>query len=242
MSIIYDGTSEAIAEIAEYICAQFADGVRSGYTRLNDVAFDMDAVAMCSYFVHRCTWAACGHDIPANFGATARDTEQDLIAAKTRMTAPARGACVMFNNGKAGIWGHTGIDLGDGEHYAENTSSTSRGPGYVVSRYDQIGRARISGFYRILPARVSLPLKIVSNLTGAEVLCAPTMVGSRMTADALPLLAAMGLSPKDVGAGVIHADSLRSYVSELMPFCKGWGYKYERQPQGPRLYLIPPAA
>lgn len=242
MSLTYDGTHEAMAEIAEHICRQFAAGTRSGKIRLNGVAFDMDAVAMCSYFVHRCAWAACGHDIPAAFGATARDTEQDMIAASIRIPTPVRGACVMFNHGKAGVWGHTGIDLGDGQHFAENTSSTSRGPGYVVSDYDEIGRGRISGYYRVLPARGTLPIKIVSNLTGEEVPCEPLMVGNRMTAEALPLLAAMGVSPKAVGPGVIHEDSLRSYVTDLMRFCRGWVHKYERKPQGPRLYLIPPAA
>lgn len=242
MSINYDGTSEAMAEIAEHICAQFASGVRAGKIRHNGISFDMSAVAMCSYFVHRCAWAAFGRDIPAAFGLTARDTEQDMIAAQMRIAAPVRGACVMFNRGNAGIWGHTGIDLGDGQHFAENTSSTSRGPGYVVSRYDQIGRSRISGYYKVLPTRAALPIKIVSNLTGQEVPCAPLIVGNRMTAEALPLLAAMGVSPKHVGPGVIHSHSMRSYVTDLMPFCKGWGYKFERKAQGPRLYLIPPAA
>lgn len=242
MSLLYDGTSESMAEIAEFICEQFAAGAHTGTISLNNVAFDMDAQAMCSYFVHRCAWAACGHDIPADFGGNARQTEQDMIAAHIQIAVPVRGACVMFNRGKAGTWGHTGVDLGDGEHYAENTSSTSRGPGFVVSRYDQIGRDRISGYYRVLPPRGTLPLKIVSNATGQEVPCAPLVVGNRMTARALTLLTAMGVSPKDVAPGAIHADSLRCYVTDLMPYCKGWTYKYERTEQGPRVYLKPPGS
>ena len=88
MSLLYDGTLESMAEIAEFICEQFAGGATTGKITLNGVAFDMDAVAMCSYFVQRCAWVACGHDIPADFGGTARATEEDMIAAHIGIQRP----------------------------------------------------------------------------------------------------------------------------------------------------------
>ena len=240
MAILFDGTVETAAEVAEYVCKQFALGAAGNWLPLGGVQFDRKAVSMCSYFVHRCNWAAAGHDLPLDFGATARDTERDMIAQGLKATMPKRGFAVCFNNGGC-QWGHIGIDLGDGLHYAANTCSVKQGgPGYAISTYDVIGRGRISGYYQTLPLRAQQTLKVVDSVTGTPVECQPLMTGQRMTVAALPFLAAVGVSPKSVAGGVIHEDSLRCFVSEIMPFCGGWTNKYELTADGPRLYLVPP--
>ncbi|MBM3476198.1 MAG: N-acetylmuramoyl-L-alanine amidase [Armatimonadetes bacterium] len=74
-------------------------------------------------------------------------------------------------------------------------------------------------------------------LDGAEVACAPMMVGDRMTVEALPFLAALGVAPGPAGP-FIHANG-RAFVGELAPVCaaEGWELAYRSMPQGPRLYV-----
>jgi hypothetical protein len=242
MPLTIDGTSEAVAEIAEYICGLFkqtgpvywgASGV------VNGVPFNGKAVSMCSYFVHRCNWASAGHDLPLDFGGTADETELDMMAQGLKATVPHRGYAVCFNANTTSRWGHIGIDLGDGLHYAANTCSKAQGgPGYAISTYDVIGRGRISGYYQVLPARAAQVVKVIGP-GGIVVDCQPLMTGQRMAVAALPFLAVMGVSPHVIPVGIIHEDTLRAFVAEIMilPSCAGWSAKYEQTADGPRLYL-----
>lgn len=147
-------TTRDVERIARQICAEFAAGNR-GVVTIGRVSFNMRDVAYCSRFVRECCEAAMGTAeygvlTARYFGGSARETEEKLRVKAERVAAhkAVPGDIVCFNEGAAGTWGHIGIHLGNGQ-FAENTSSKSRGPGFVVSAYDDIGTARISGFYHL---------------------------------------------------------------------------------------------
>ena len=178
MAIKYDATADAVAEIATEVCRRFAAGFR-GSQVFNGVPFEYTDIARCSEFVRECTEAAAGRSYhgnasPVYFGGTARETEAMLRKHGKLVTNCLPGDIVCFNAGNVGKWGHIGI-VRDGGTYFENTSSPDRGPGFVVSRFSEIGWGRVSGFYRILlpraaattPAAKSTPLMIVKHATGA---------------------------------------------------------------------------
>ena len=173
----YDGTRDCAAEVAEATCKLYREGKR-GVFIFNGISFELKDVARCSEFVRECNAAAHGSGA---FGlpywdGTARKTETLLKAAGRKVTVPGRGDIVCFN-ARAGKWGHIGLYLGRGK-FAENTSSTTRGPGFVISSLaDMTGR--ISGYYTILPPRAAAPagtpIKIIDHETG-EVLAEYKMV------------------------------------------------------------------
>ena len=174
----FDATRDAAAEVAETICRLFDEGKRGTYT-LGGISFELTDVAYCSEFVRECTEAANGtgpHSLPY-WGGTARETEAKLIAQNKRVGEGKRGRIVCFNKGDAGKWGHIGICLGNGL-FAENTSSKTRGPGFVISRLSDM-RDRISGYYEVLPARkvepVTTTVRIIDHATG-KVLATYAMV------------------------------------------------------------------
>jgi len=68
---------------------------------------------------------------------------------------PERGDIICFNR-STGPYGHVGIYLGAGE-FAENTSSTVRGPGTTISKLSHLTN-RITGIYRVQPAYLVVPL------------------------------------------------------------------------------------
>lgn len=143
-----------VERIARRICAEFAAGNR-GTVTIGRVSFNMRDVAYCSRFVRECCEAALGTAeygvlTARYFGGSARETEEKLRVKAERVAAhkAVPGDIVCFNAGVAGEWGHIGIHLGNGQ-FAENTSSKTRGPGFVVSAYDAIGTNRISGFYHL---------------------------------------------------------------------------------------------
>lgn len=143
-----------VERIARRICAEFAAGNR-GVVTIGRVSFNLRDVAYCSRFVRECCEAAMGTAeygvlTARYFGGSARETEAKLRAKAERVAAhkAVPGDIVCFNAGAAGEWGHIGIHLGNGQ-FAENTSSKTRGPGFVVSAYDAIGTNRISGFYHL---------------------------------------------------------------------------------------------
>lgn len=171
MSIKFDGTRDAAAEIAEAICKLYDEGKRGNYT-LGGVPFELTDVARCSEFVRECNDAAAAkHFGGVYFGGTARETEVKLRLPSTQVDVPKRGNIVCFNLGNAGEFGHIGLCLGNGL-FAENTSSKTRGPGFVISRLSDMA-GRISGYYEILPARkpveITTTVRIVDHATGKVV-------------------------------------------------------------------------
>lgn len=153
-------TKADVVRIAREVCAEFAAENR-GLLQYGRVTINLRDTAMCARFVREVhesvlqtaeyTWAWRG--------ANAREVEWNLRRGgkKVAREDAQPGDIVCFNWGTSCAWGHIGIYLGGGE-YAENTSSKTRGPGFVVSRLTQIGWHRISGFYSVLPpAEEALP-------------------------------------------------------------------------------------
>lgn len=151
--MIYDDTADCAAEVAELVCQLFRSSTRNATWTMKRVSFEMSDIAKCSEFVRECCEAAmgCGDHGSHYWGGTARETERILRADGLHTQRPKRGDIVCFNAGNAGEWGHIGLCLGEGL-FAENTSSTTRGPGFVISRLSEMD-GRISGYYSILPAR-----------------------------------------------------------------------------------------
>lgn len=151
----YDKTRNAVAEVAREVCAWF-ENHRRGTLVLNGVPFEMEDVARCSEFVRECNFAATGrNEAGVYFGGTAKATEAMLKAAgKAIPWGEAEGGDIVCFNRQSGEFGHIGVVL-DGTYFAENTSSKVRGPGFVVSAFSDIGRSRITGMYRLLPARAA---------------------------------------------------------------------------------------
>lgn len=157
-------TKDQVAEVAEQVCNAFASG-RRGIMTIGRVAFNLSDVAYCARFVRECHEAALGlNEYSWAFGAAnARQMETALKAGARRTTNPQRGDIVCFNNG-GGTFGHVGIYLGKFTRnsasiglFAENTSSRSRGPGFVVSLLSDMA-GRISGYYSVLPAADDKPV------------------------------------------------------------------------------------
>jgi len=149
-------TTADVAQIARRICAEYGAGNRGGIS-IGRIHFELSDISMCSEFVRECCEAAAGTAsggplTDKYFGGNARHTERKLKAQKKRISrAKARaGDIICFNAGNAGKWGHIGIWLDNGHTFAENTSSTKRGPGFVISQIEQMP-GRMSGTYRIFP-------------------------------------------------------------------------------------------
>lgn len=195
-------TTRDVERIAREICRLFAAGERGDYY-VGDVLFELTDEAACSEFVRECCEAAAetqdhGPLSARYFGDDARHTERKLIARGTRIAGPKAvpGDIVAFNRNTESRWGHIGIHLSE-EEYAENTSSTGRGPGFVISRYDQIGRHRISGFYHLPefdrahapgPPKVNLGTRATPNI----IECNARIEDGVMRADVRPLLQGVG--------------------------------------------------
>jgi len=146
------GNRERVAEIAEQVCKWYAGGDR-GKHRIGLISIELTDTGYCSEFVRECCEAAAetpdhGPLTRRYFGADAKETERKLSGAGKATTTPQRGDIVCFNK-KTGRYGHIGILLGKGK-FAENTSSRSRGPGFVISRLGDMA-GRVSGYYSIMP-------------------------------------------------------------------------------------------
>lgn len=161
-------TKADVADIAELICNRFARGER-GKIRIGEVTFDLTDTAMCARFVRECHEAALGQEEYTweYRAADARQMERKLKDADVVTTEPERGDVVCFNI-NAGEFGHVGIYLG-GSRYAENTSSQTRGPGFVISTLPQIGRHRISGYYSPMPSIGNQLVKLIDHGSGEVV-------------------------------------------------------------------------
>jgi len=148
---VAEPTAGDIARIARRCGQAHAQGLRTCV--VNGVQFNLIETGWCARFVRQCYEAATGHEFPY-LACNAREMEQLLVAAGLRVDTPQPGDCICFNRGDAsGPHGHTGVHLST-EEFAENTSSTLRGPGTVISRYTAVLRDRISGFYRLLPTAI----------------------------------------------------------------------------------------
>ena len=217
---VLDATRDAVAEIAEYICARFREGGRGGIA-LGGVHFELTDVARCSEFVRECTEAAwgCGdHQLSTSadhptagpfFGGTARETEAQLRQHGIRMGEARRGYIVCFNAGAAGAFGHIGLCLGDG-WFAENTSSTKRGPGFVVSDLvNMVGR--VSGYYSVLPPRSAQPAPHDPPLligADGQKLCEGMMIEGSLWVPARTVVEGLGFGL------VWHGEQGKAYVTE----------------------------
>jgi hypothetical protein len=140
------------ADVAEAVAARHEAGDHTA--TLNGVVFNLDETGYCARFVRQCFECAEGLE-PFSWpyaAPTAVSMERALKNAHTVTVGPARGVVVCFNKG-SGANGHIGICLGNGK-FAENTSSTSRGPGTVVSNLSSMG-GRITGYYS--PSRIVAP-------------------------------------------------------------------------------------
>lgn len=206
----YDKTRNAVAEVAREVCAWFANHKR-GTLVLNGVPFEMEDVARCSEFVRECNFAATGTNwAGVYFGGTARATEAMLKAAgKAIPWGEAETGDVVCFNRQSGEFGHIGVML-DGYHYAENTSSKVRGPGFVISAFSDIGTSRITGFYRLLPARAVVAAPHYPPLViGPEqqVLCEGKTVDGTLWAPVRTVVEAVG------GGVVWHEDQGKAYLT-----------------------------
>jgi len=158
-------TGTDLAELAKHLCDLHAQGHKA-ITR-GGQAFDLATGGWCARFVRQVyeattgkTFPWCDNTPPSN----ARGMEDLMVASQIEVASPLPGDCVCFNRGTgSGLHGHTGIHV-DADHFAENTSSMSRGPGTVLSRYATTLRNRVSGYYRLLPATEdeAVTVKVVS--------------------------------------------------------------------------------
>ncbi|NQT94278.1 MAG: C40 family peptidase [Lentisphaerae bacterium] len=147
-------TTDDVARIAPTICAKFASGY-CGKLRIGQITFELTDEASCSEFVRESCEAAAqtpdhGPLSTRYFGGTSYETERKMKARGTQIDSAQAvpGDVVCFNRYAGDGPGHIGIYLG-GQEVAENTSSTKRGPGFVISTLGAIGRDRVSGWYHL---------------------------------------------------------------------------------------------
>jgi hypothetical protein len=142
---------EDVARVAE-AAGRAGDAGKSRYEH-NGIIFDLDERGYCARFVRQV------HEAALNTGAWnwphnaphARAMERKLEAAGLRVTDPKPGDIVAVNGG-GGQYGHIAIFIGGGR-IAENTSSTSRGPGTTISALSDVA-SRVTGYYRAAPEAV----------------------------------------------------------------------------------------
>jgi len=103
-------------------------------------------------------------------------------------------------------------------------------PGNLLQRHEV--RAELA---RRLGGQAAPEVRAVKVVLDGEVIdCKPQWMGDRITVEAAPLLAAMGL-PTDNPA--VHAETGRAYLRELSQYAPGWEFVYRDMPQGPRVYV-----
>jgi len=155
-------TKEDLAKTAEAVLAALKqhDPATVGGKTFRRVYYNSagKVSGMCSMFVRLCfevTIGATDHAYsignghnPEYFGGSAMETERLLKAAGKQVPVGHRGDIVCFNR-NSGANGHIGIVLGGG-WFAENTSSTTRGPGTVKSKLADM-QGRVTGYYAVLP-------------------------------------------------------------------------------------------
>jgi len=186
---------EDIARVAEKVITARQSGARS-YT-IGETVFRLDVGGYCARFVRQCHEAAMGlHPFRWEFCAPdAIEMEENLRLARHQVENAQRGDIIAFNR-NSGPHGHIGIYLGNGK-VAENTISGRRGnprkPGTKISRIDEIGRWRITGFYRPLPNGDEIRLINLDSPGYTQVIeCNLSIEQGTARADVRPLLEALG--------------------------------------------------
>ena len=199
--------TEPTADLVAKIARNAADSKQAGQSRMsyNGVQFDLVAGGWCLRFVRQCYAAAqravdpscderdydafpwlnryasqaCrtlqkgGRGTFGAFGPTSEPSPGDIIGISPGYTVP----------------GHIGIFLGRGL-FAENTSSTARGPGTVISEIEEV-QSRVTGYYRVLSSVAQEDLKVVAP-DGTVIGCAPHWDDERIICTARPLIEALG--------------------------------------------------
>ena len=177
-----------------------------GYYPVADHNFNLDERGYCSKFVRQCYEAAAGkpdHGLAISaggyFGCCAASTEAALRGYRYQVPQAVPGAILCFNHPASGgicgtcgrRVGHIGIYLGENQ-FAENTSSTTRGPGTTISALTPDLRARISGRYEPFPREIVRPLKIIL-LPGSQIIsCRPEIEDGVCRVDLRSLAEALG--------------------------------------------------
>ena len=193
---------ERIAEIAR----QAADAHYAGRAEItiNGHEFDLDERGYCARFMRQCHEAALGLE---PFGwqfasPTSAIMEFHLRSQGKAVPKPAIGDIVCFNDNVPESrrndyqwqkdnrrYGHIGVYVGNGE-FAENTSS-SRGPGTVVSKYAPM-RGRVTGVYRHEHVAAARHLGIVCPDGSGLIDCQPFWKDGRVAAFVRPVIEGLG--------------------------------------------------
>lgn len=120
------------------------------FVTINGITFNVIKGGYCARFVRQAHEAAM--KLPEfswlYSSPNALEMEKKLKANNTKTSYPQRGDIVAINR-KTGKYGHIGIYIGNGK-FVENTSSTKRGPGTVISNIKDV-EDRITGYYSVLP-------------------------------------------------------------------------------------------
>jgi len=174
--------SDDVAEVAKQAAAAHAEGKSIFTVGSPSQVFDLVTAGWCGRFIRQC-YEVAQHQDPGEFqfGApSAACCEWALKRAGLLVADPHPGDIICLNGGVPTgrlndigwqrayrNFGHIAIHLSEA-HFAENTSS-SRGPGTVVSSYAQIA-GRFRTFYRVLPSRTQVAptttIKIVRHSDG----------------------------------------------------------------------------
>jgi len=172
---------------------------------INGHKFLLTAKGMCAKFVRQVHEAALGLvDFGWRFASpSAAVMEYHLRASGKSVPTLEPGDIVCFNGDvpaarlndyawqKAnGNYGHIGLYVGDGK-FAESTSSTTRGPGTVLSSLSAMG-GRVTGIYRSEYEPVVRNLGIVHPDRAELIDCAPFWKDGQVACLARPLLEGLG--------------------------------------------------
>jgi len=161
---------------------------------INGIDFDLDERGWCAKFVRQVFEAAtgCGERQWPYSARNAKLMEAKLKADDLAVLNPVAGDIIAINR-SSGIFGHIGVYLGDG-WFAENTSSTSRGPGTTISPVSAVA-SRVTGYYRAVP--LADTLKVVLLPGDALIPCGAEVEDGATRCDLRPLAEALGATVHD---------------------------------------------
>lgn len=216
-------TSAEVAEIAREAVAARKAGHST--VTLHGTNFDLLTGGWCLRFVGRCHTAAA-----RKHGAVIGDLDFDRFPWFARYASEASRSLLHGGSGFYGPYGktdhptpgdiiclspgfappgHIGIFLGGGQ-FAENTSSTSRGPGTVISSLDDVA-SRIQGYARVLPPAEEKVLRVIypPDAGAAGIVpCDPELVNGKLRGNLAEFAAALGFEV------VWNAAQKKVYVSK----------------------------
>jgi len=201
--VVSTPTPGDVVEIAKAVCEASRNGQNS--TTKHGVKFNLKERGYCLRFVRQCYAAAVRRHVP-----NASQFDYDAFPWLARY---ASTACKTLHEGGHGTYGpfgltddpepgdiigispnytkpgHIGIFLGRGL-FAENTSSTVRGPGTVISEIEAVAH-RITGYYRVLPS-VRPPHVVVLGLDGEPLEAGAYVDNNRVVCPIRDLAEALG--------------------------------------------------